>query len=214
LRKRHAVAGVPDTETVTPAKKSWRERVKQYYSILDNALSMSKNIAATALAVWAYVYGCGGSSHTSFRFAEASGDVIKLNVTTKAPKLKSAYLREFYVSFSNLPIEDTHLRLVSENVDRAWSIVRDDESVIVRLTADRLRTRCRQRTLDGQSDRFTKEEILSGVDSGQATFTVAVQESSDNDTQRHRIVQVVPAKALEEFIDHYLPDNTPARTSC
>jgi len=193
---------------------SWRDRVKRYYEAFDKVVGTLKNIGMIAVGVWAYVYAWGGRSHTSFHFAEANSEVIKLTVSTEAPKLKPAYLREFCMSFGKLQIEDVQLRLVSDNVDHTWAVVQPGEPAVVRLTVDRLRGRCRAKVLSEQTDRFTKGEILSDVATGQATVTIFVQESNDKGTERHCLKQVVPTKALETFIDNYLPAHIPAKTSC
>ncbi|HEV7425569.1 MAG TPA: hypothetical protein VGQ46_04315 [Thermoanaerobaculia bacterium] len=211
-------SGKHDSETtptgVAGGSGSRWDRVRRYYEGADKVISTIKNVGLIAGAVLGYVYACGGSSHTSLHFAEANNDVIKLWVSTEAPKLKRAYLREFRVNFVGLPIEDAELRVVSDSADRAWAVVKPDEPSVVRLTVDRLRGRCRGSALSGQPDRFTKAEIFAAVPNGQARLTVFVQESNDSDSQHHVLTQVVPAKALEEFIDNYLPSTTPEKTSC
>jgi len=88
------------------------------------------------------------------------------------------------------------------------------EGVIVPLNVSRLRAQCRQPIVEGLPDRYTKKEILSQIDDAQAVVTLHVQESDDDDVTRHTVHQAIRGASIRAFIERYLPDRLPEKTSC
>jgi hypothetical protein len=117
--------------------------------------------------------------------------------------------------FVGLRIDDVQLD-IANNLDDATRVVipSGTDGVIVPLNVSSLRAQCREPFIAGLPDRYTKKDILSNIDDAKAVVTVHVQESDDDDVTRHTVPLTIPAAAIRAFIEHYLPDRLPEKTSC
>ena len=192
----------------------WSDRVATYHAGFVKFLSTFKDVLMVAGIIWGYLYAWGGNSHTTFHFADATGNALKLNVTAEGPKLRPAYLRDFRLSFYGLPIEDVRLHSTGDDITHTSMVINPGEPKVVALTVDGLRARCRESVQIGQPDRYTKEEIVSQDQTGYALLTVLVQESNDKDSPVHFVRRKLSLSVLQEFIETNLPGTIPEKTSC
>jgi len=196
--------------------RGWFARLSAFFAGLNTTVGRISAIIALTATICSYLYLWFGNSRTTVDFADANGNVIKLYLTNKGPKLKPSYLRKVDLHFVGLRVEDVTLDPRSD-ADNATRVVvpSGSDGVVVPLTVNRLRAQCREPFIDGSPDRYTRKEIVGHIEDAQAILTVQVQESVDRDGSHHTLSPLrIPATAIKTFIEQNVPKDLPEKTSC
>lgn len=190
-------------ETPQPQKKGLFARFMSIVKTVNELRTAGAAIGAVAVLL----YGLVGQTKTTFTVIGTDSESIIVKVSISGPKLKWSRLSDYRLSFGDVPIEDADAELVKG--DERSAVVSILSPDIIHITVPGLRGRCRTSPVDGLSDRYGKEEILSQISTQSVILTINVHENG----KTRPVTQSFPAAQIKGFLLRHLPDHVPG-ASC